>query len=70
MVHVAAAIGEPRPMISEERKVIFASSPGTVFQWYDLLPRGSRSAVIAAATRVTGPLFAREATDSDIHAKD
>ena len=25
----------PRPMSSEERKVIFASSLGTVFEWYD-----------------------------------
>ena len=25
----------PPPMTSEERKVIFASSLGTVFEWYD-----------------------------------
>ena len=25
----------PRPMTAEEKKVIFASSLGTVFEWYD-----------------------------------
>ena len=25
----------PRPMSREEKKVIFASSLGTVFEWYD-----------------------------------
>ena len=28
----------PRPMSPEERKVIFASSLGTVFEWYDFYP--------------------------------
>ncbi|MBF5046550.1 MHS family MFS transporter [Simulacricoccus sp. 17bor-14] len=36
-----------RPMTSEERKVIFASSLGTVFEWYDFYLYGSLSAVIA-----------------------
>src|SRR5687768_932314 len=37
-----------RPMTAEERKVIFASSLGTVFEWYDFYLYGSLSAVIAA----------------------
>ncbi len=36
------------PMTSEERKVIFASSLGTVFEWYDFYLYGSLSAIIAA----------------------
>jgi MFS family permease len=35
-------------MTGEERKVIFASSLGTVFEWYDFYLYGSLSAVIAA----------------------
>ena len=35
-------------MTNEERKVIFASSLGTVFEWYDFYLYGSLSAVIAA----------------------
>ena len=27
--------GAPPPMTTEEKKVIFASSLGTVFEWYD-----------------------------------
>ncbi|WP_242671913.1 MFS transporter [Stutzerimonas kirkiae] len=37
-----------RPMTAEERKVIFASSLGTVFEWYDFYLYGSLSAIIAA----------------------
>ena len=37
-----------RPMSAEERKVIFASSLGTVFEWYDFYLYGSLSAIIAA----------------------
>ena len=37
----------PRPMTSEERKVIFASSLGTVFEWYDFYLYGSLAAIIA-----------------------
>ena len=37
----------PRPMSSEEKKVIFASSLGTVFEWYDFYLYGSLAAVIA-----------------------
>ena len=36
-----------RPMSSEERKVIFASSLGTVFEWYDFYLYGSLAAIIA-----------------------
>jgi MFS family permease len=35
-------------MTKEERKVIFASSLGTVFEWYDFYLYGSLSAIIAA----------------------
>lgn len=35
------------PMTSEERKVIFASSLGTVFEWYDFYLYGSLAAIIA-----------------------
>ena len=36
-----------RPMSAEEKKVIFASSLGTVFEWYDFYLYGSLAAVIA-----------------------
>jgi MFS family permease len=35
------------PMTKEERKVIFASSLGTVFEWYDFYLYGSLAAIIA-----------------------
>src|SRR5690606_29492450 len=37
-----------RPMTREERRVIFASSLGTVFEWYDFYLYGSLAAIIAA----------------------
>ena len=37
----------PRPMTGEERKVIFASSLGTVLEWYDFYLYGSLAAIIA-----------------------
>jgi MFS family permease len=37
-----------RPMTGEERKVIFASSLGTVFEWYDFYLAGSLAANISA----------------------
>lgn len=37
-----------RPMTPEERKVIFASSLGTVFEWYDFYLYGSLATIIAA----------------------
>ncbi|RYG10885.1 MAG: MFS transporter, partial [Burkholderiales bacterium] len=36
-----------RPMTPEQRKVIFASSLGTVFEWYDFYLYGSLAAIIA-----------------------
>ena len=35
------------PMTAEERKVIFASSLGTIFEWYDFYLYGSLAAIIA-----------------------
>lgn len=40
--------GTSRPMTHEERRVIFASSLGTVFEWYDFYLYGSLAAVVAA----------------------
>src|SRR3954464_4542678 len=37
-----------RPMTAEERKVIFASSLGTVFEWYDFYLFGALTAFIGA----------------------
>jgi len=37
-----------RPMTAEEKRVIFASSLGTVFEWYDFYLYGSLAAIIAA----------------------
>ena len=37
---------EPRPMTPEERKVIFASSLGTVFEWYDFSIFGTLAAIV------------------------
>jgi MFS family permease len=44
----AAAGASPRPMTKEEKKVIFASSLGTVFEWYDFYLYGSLAAIIGA----------------------
>jgi MFS family permease len=43
--HLNAA---PRPISNEEKTVIFASSLGTVFEWYDFYLFGVMSAIIAA----------------------
>ena len=40
--------GPPRPMSREDRKVILASSLGTIFEWYDFYLYGSLAAIIAA----------------------
>lgn len=37
-----------RPMTGEERKVIIASSAGTIFEWYDFYLYGSLAAIIGA----------------------
>jgi MFS family permease len=42
----ATAPAAARPMTSEEKKVIFASSLGTVFEWYDFYLYGSLAAII------------------------
>src|SRR5215813_13288505 len=49
MAMAAAADGAARPMTREERKVIIASSVGTVFEWYDFYLAGSLAANISAA---------------------
>lgn len=41
-------VGPDRPMTGEEKKVILASSLGTVFEWYDFYLYGSLAAVIGA----------------------
>jgi len=41
------ANGQAAPMSAEERKVIFASSLGTVFEWYDFYLYGSLAAIIS-----------------------
>ena len=44
----ATALNAPNtPMTKEEKKVIFASSLGTVFEWYDFYLYGSLAAIIA-----------------------
>src|SRR3546814_17829480 len=45
--YVGAPAATDRPMTPEERKVIFASSLGTVFEWYDFYLYGSLAAIIA-----------------------
>jgi len=45
---VAAGVEARRPMTREERKVIIASSVGTVFEWYDFYLAGSLAANISA----------------------
>ena len=37
-----------RPMTAEEKKVIIASSAGTIFEWYDFYLYGSLAAIIGA----------------------
>ncbi|MBU3719542.1 MAG: MHS family MFS transporter [Burkholderiaceae bacterium] len=46
-METSMAAVENRPMTSEEKKVIFASSLGTVFEWYDFYLYGSLAAIIA-----------------------
>jgi MFS family permease len=43
-----AADAKARPMTSAEKKVIFASSLGTVFEWYDFYLYGSLAPIIGA----------------------
>ena len=48
MAMAATAGGASRSMTREEKKVIFASSLGTVFEWYDFYLYGSLAAFIGA----------------------
>ena len=50
--------GRRAPMTREERKVIIASSAGTIFEWYDFYLYG------ALATTVIGPQFFSDYPDS------
>jgi MFS family permease len=43
-----APAGEVRPMTADEKRVIFASSLGTVFEWYDFYLFGVLTAIIGA----------------------
>eukprot|EP01034_Spumella_vulgaris_P038846 gene38846-47971_t len=43
----ARNVGKSAPMTAEEKKVIFASSLGTVFEWYDFYLYGSLASIIA-----------------------
>ncbi|GHE49211.1 MFS transporter [Camelimonas fluminis] len=45
---VSRGVAPPRPMTREEKKVVFASSLGTVFEWYDFYLYGSLAAIIGA----------------------
>ncbi|MCF4165159.1 MHS family MFS transporter [Zavarzinia compransoris] len=47
MVSVSASAANGRADIREKRKVVFASSLGTVFEWYDFYLYGSLAAVIS-----------------------
>ena len=46
--NIAAAGGRRRPMTKDEKRVILASSAGTIFEWYDFYLYGSLAAVIGA----------------------
>jgi MFS family permease len=48
MVSTATPLRETVGVTREERKVIFASSLGTVFEWYDFFLYGSLAAIIGA----------------------
>jgi MFS family permease len=43
----AAYHDAPTPMTAQERKIIFASSLGTIFEWYDFYLYGALAAIIA-----------------------
>jgi MFS family permease len=42
------SLNRSRPMTGEEKKVILASSAGTIFEWYDFYLYGSLAAIIGA----------------------
>ena len=47
-IDAGGALDRSRPMTREERKVILASSAGTIFEWYDFYLYGSLAAIIGA----------------------
>lgn len=48
MTMAIAVKAQPRPMSGGEKKVILASSLGTIFEWYDFYLYGSLAAIIGA----------------------
>ncbi len=44
----AQVVDRKRPMTREEKRVILASSAGTIFEWYDFYLYGSLAAIIGA----------------------
>ena len=63
MSSVTAARGQSAAMSSEQKKVIFASSLGTVFEWYDFYLYGALASVISThffsnVNETTGFIFA------------
>lgn len=48
MTSLEADVNRSRPMTREEKKVILASSAGTIFEWYDFYLYGSLAAIIGA----------------------
>ena len=44
---LAQADDRTRPMTAQERRVVFASSAGTIFEWYDFYLYGSMAGIIA-----------------------
>ena len=48
MANAADAGTRSRPMTGEEKKVILASSAGTIFEWYDFYLYGSLASIIGA----------------------
>ncbi len=48
MANLADVSVRSRPMTREEKKVILASSAGTIFEWYDFYLYGSLAAIIGA----------------------
>ncbi|MCB1544903.1 MAG: MFS transporter, partial [Rhodoblastus sp.] len=59
MAMATTSADKNRPMTPEERKVIFASSLGTVFEWYDFYLYGSLAAIIGANFFSSAPPAAR-----------
>jgi MFS family permease len=45
---IAAPVAERRPMTADEKRVIFASSLGTIFEWYDFYLFGVLTTIIGA----------------------